>query len=48
MRAACGELPVMLDLLRVTIEAGSSLAEALGSVGERAAGPLAEELRDGA
>jgi tight adherence protein C len=39
------ELPVLLDLLRVTVEAGSSLAEALRSVGERAAGPLAEELR---
>ena len=39
------ELPVLLDLLRVTVEAGSSLAEALRSVGERAAGPLAIELR---
>ena len=39
------ELPVLLDLLRVTVEAGSSLAEALRSVGERAAGPLAVELR---
>lgn len=39
------ELPVLLDLLRVTVEAGSSLAEALRSVGERAAGPLAAELR---
>ena len=39
------ELPVLLDLLRVTAEAGSSLAEALRSVGERAAGPLAVELR---
>jgi tight adherence protein C len=39
------ELPVLLDLLRVTVEAGSSLPEALRSVGERAAGPLAAELR---
>jgi tight adherence protein C len=39
------ELPVLLDLLRVTVEAGSSLSEALRSVGERAAGPLAAELR---
>ena len=39
------ELPVLLDLLRVTVEAGSSLAEALRSVGERAPGPLAGELR---
>jgi tight adherence protein C len=39
------ELPVLLDLLRVTVEAGSSLAEALRSVGERSAGPLALELR---
>ncbi len=39
------ELPMLLDLLRVTVEAGSSLAEALRSVGERAAGPLATELR---
>jgi tight adherence protein C len=39
------ELPILLDLLRVTVEAGASLAEALRSVGERAAGPLAAELR---
>jgi tight adherence protein C len=39
------ELPVLLDLLRVTVEAGSSLAEALRSVGERSSGPLAAELR---
>jgi tight adherence protein C len=39
------ELPVLLDLLRVTVEAGSSLAEALHSVGERSSGPLAAELR---
>jgi tight adherence protein C len=39
------ELPVLLDLLRVTVEAGCSLAEALHSVGERADGPLAAEFR---
>jgi tight adherence protein C len=39
------ELPVLLDLLRVAVEAGCSLPEALRSVGERADGPLAAELR---
>jgi tight adherence protein C len=39
------ELPTLLDLLRVTVEAGSSLGEALRSVGERAQGPLAYEWR---
>jgi tight adherence protein C len=39
------ELPTLLDLLRVTVEAGSSLGEALRSVGERAEGPLATEWR---
>jgi tight adherence protein C len=39
------ELPVLLDLLRVTVEAGNSLGEALRSVGERADGPLATEWR---
>jgi tight adherence protein C len=39
------ELPGLLDLLRVTIEAGSSLAAALRAVGERADGPLAREWR---
>jgi tight adherence protein C len=39
------ELPAMLDLLRVTVEAGSSLPEALRGVGERASGPLARECR---
>jgi tight adherence protein C len=36
-------LPMLLDLLRVTVEAGSSLSEALRKVGERADGPLARE-----
>jgi tight adherence protein C len=44
-RRARRELPILLDLLRVTVEAGSSLGEALRSVGERADGPLAAECR---
>jgi tight adherence protein C len=39
------ELPGLLDLLRVSVEAGSSLAAALGAVGARASGPLAAEWR---
>jgi tight adherence protein C len=39
------ELPALLDLLRVTVEAGGSLPEALRLVGERAEGPLAAEWR---
>jgi tight adherence protein C len=39
------ELPAIVDLLRVTVEAGSSLPEALRGVGERASGPLAAECR---
>ena len=39
------ELPALLDILRVTIEAGGSLAWALKAVGERADGPLAREWR---
>jgi tight adherence protein C len=37
------DLPALLDVLRVTIEAGGSLAWALSAVGERAEGPLARE-----
>jgi tight adherence protein C len=37
------ELPGLLDLLRVTVEAGGSLAGSLSAVGERAEGPLAAE-----
>jgi tight adherence protein C len=37
------DLPALLDILRVTIEAGGSLAWALRAVGERADGPLARE-----
>jgi tight adherence protein C len=39
------ELPPLLDLLRVTVEAGASLGEALRAVGERSEGTLAQELR---
>jgi tight adherence protein C len=39
------DLPAMLDLLRVTVESGASLAAALGEVGERTTGPLALEWR---
>lgn len=37
------DLPALLDILRVTIEAGGSLPSALRAVGERAEGPLARE-----
>ncbi len=37
------DLPALLDILRVTIEAGGSLVSALRAVGERAEGPLASE-----
>jgi tight adherence protein C len=39
------ELPPLLDLLRVGVESGSSLAEALPAVGARTHGPLAAEWR---
>jgi tight adherence protein C len=39
------ELPAMLDLLRVAVESGASLAVALGEVGQRTTGPLALEWR---
>lgn len=39
------ELPALLDLLRVTVEAGSSLPAALEAVGRRAGGPVAAEWR---
>jgi tight adherence protein C len=39
------ELPQLLDLLRVTVDAGASLPAALLAVGERAEGPLAREWR---
>ena len=37
------ELAYLLDLLAVAVESGASLARALGTVGERARGPLAAE-----
>jgi tight adherence protein C len=43
--AALHELPGMLDLLRVTIEAGHSPLAAMGLVGMRFDGPLAAEWR---
>jgi tight adherence protein C len=39
------ELPALLDLLRVSVEAGRSLPEALREVGARTGGPLALEWR---
>jgi tight adherence protein C len=39
------ELPALLDLLRVSAEAGSSLPKALREVGARTRGPLASEWR---
>jgi tight adherence protein C len=39
------ELPPLLDLLRVSIESGSSLPESLRGVGSRTHGPLASEWR---
>jgi tight adherence protein C len=39
------ELPALLDLLRVTVEAGLSLPAALAAVGRRSPGPLAREWR---
>lgn len=42
-RAARRELPSMLDLLRVSVDAGAPLPAALEQVGGRATGPLARE-----
>ncbi|MEA2374442.1 MAG: tight adherence protein [Thermoleophilaceae bacterium] len=39
------DLPALLDLLRVSIEAGLSPVSALAAVGDRAGGPLAAEWR---
>jgi tight adherence protein C len=39
------QLPAMLDLLRVSVEAGRSLQQGVREVGERTTGPLAEEWR---
>jgi tight adherence protein C len=42
-RRARRDLPLLLDLLRVQVEAGASLPAALREVGDRATGPLAAE-----
>ena len=44
-RSARRELPALLDLLRVTVDAGSSLPAAFAAVGERSRGPLGREWR---
>jgi tight adherence protein C len=44
-RAARRELPALLDLLRVTVEAGLAPGAAFAAVGERAGGVLAREWR---
>jgi tight adherence protein C len=44
-RRVRAELPALLDLLRVCVEAGSSLPKALREVGSRTRGPLAAEWR---
>jgi tight adherence protein C len=44
-REARTELPALLDLLRVSVEAGLSPAAALAEVGRRTNGPLAAEWR---
>jgi tight adherence protein C len=44
-RSVRRSLPELLDLLRITVDAGTALHVALLSVGERASGPLATEWR---
>jgi tight adherence protein C len=44
-RRVRAELPALLDLLHVSVEAGSSLPKALREVGARTRGPLAAEWR---
>jgi tight adherence protein C len=44
-RRVRAELPALLDLLRVSVEAGASLPKALREVGARTRGPLAAEWR---
>ena len=44
-RATRRELPALLDLLRVSVEAGQPPAAAFGAVGARTTGTLAEEWR---
>jgi tight adherence protein C len=43
--AARRQLPELIELLRVTVDAGAALPVALAAVGERADGPLAAEWR---
>ncbi|HWH43509.1 MAG TPA: type II secretion system F family protein [Thermoleophilaceae bacterium] len=43
--AARREAPALIDLLRVTVDAGISPARALGAVGTRSSGPLGREWR---
>lgn len=47
-RVLARELPDVLDLLRVAVEAGLTPGRAMGEVGARAGGPLGAELRDAA
>lgn len=44
-RRVRADLPAMLDLLRVSVQAGLPLTSALGAVGRRSGGPLAAEWR---
>lgn len=44
-RAVRRSLPELLDLLRITVDAGAALHVALRAVGDRASGPLAAEWR---
>jgi len=44
-RRVRADLPAMLDLLRVSVQAGLPLTAALGAVGRRSGGPLATEWR---
>jgi tight adherence protein C len=44
-RGALRELPTLLDLLRVTVEAGLALPDAFAEVGERTGGALGAEWR---
>lgn len=44
-RSVRRDLPAMLDLLRVTVDAGASLQAAMSDVGARTNGPLAAEWR---
>jgi tight adherence protein C len=45
LERALRELPAMLDLLRVSVEAGMPTARALGAVGAELDGPMAAEWR---